>query len=120
MVLTFPSPQDQRYHRAEKPEELQVIDEVIELSDLLALADETGLSLRHFSLEDVWLKNQYAHCVLQTSIELRPLPIPKLSLISKVRGRLRRALETRLLVPFRRHRFVNRIFGNMPPPWSGS
>jgi hypothetical protein len=62
VVLTFPSPQYQRYLRAENPRDLQIIDEVIELADLLALANDTGFTLRHFSLEDVWFKNQYVHC----------------------------------------------------------
>ena len=63
-VLTFPSADYQRYLREQRPEELQIIDEIIELPHLLEVATRNGFALKHFSLEDVWLPNQYAHCVL--------------------------------------------------------
>jgi|GEM_PF-7049330 len=63
-VLTFPSADYQRYLREHHPEELQIIDEIIELPHLLEVATANGFAIKHFSLEDVWLPNQYAHCVL--------------------------------------------------------
>jgi len=70
LILTYPSPHYQHYLQENRPDELQIIDEVVELGDVLNLAAENRLALKHFSLEDVWLKNQYAHCVLRTSVAL--------------------------------------------------
>ncbi len=64
LVLTFPSPDYQRYLRQHRPDELQIVDEVIELPHLYEVTAKNGLAIKHFSLEDVWLANQYVHCVL--------------------------------------------------------
>lgn len=64
VVLTFPSPDYQRHLREHHPEQLQIIDEIIELPRLHDLATLNGFAIKHFSLEDVWLPNQYVHCIL--------------------------------------------------------
>jgi SAM-dependent methyltransferase len=64
MVLTFPSANYQSYLRNHRPTELQIIDETIELPHLHEVALKNGFAIKHFSLEDVWLPNQYVHCVL--------------------------------------------------------
>lgn len=64
LVLTFPSPHYQRHLRAHRPGELQIIDEIIELPHLHDIAVKNGFVITHFSLEDVWLPKQYAHCIL--------------------------------------------------------
>ncbi|MEY2467193.1 MAG: hypothetical protein QOD03_1714 [Verrucomicrobiota bacterium] len=66
VALTFPSPDYQRYLRQHRPDELQIIDEIIELPHLHEVAAKTGLAIKHFSLEDIWLPNQYVHCVLKS------------------------------------------------------
>ncbi|MEO7685212.1 MAG: class I SAM-dependent methyltransferase [Gemmatimonadaceae bacterium] len=71
IALTFPSPNYQQFLREKNPEELQIIDEVIELKHVLDVASATGFGVKHYSEEDVWLTNQYVHCVLQTSLPLR-------------------------------------------------
>ena len=71
VVLTFPSPDYQRYLRDYNPAELQIIDESIELLHLHALAVENGLFVKDYALVDVWLPNQYVHCVLK---QHRPIP----------------------------------------------
>ncbi len=73
LILTYPSPQYQLYLREKEPDELQIIDEVVELSHIQKIASENGFELKHYSLEDVWLKNQYVHCVLSTSTALRAI-----------------------------------------------
>jgi 2-polyprenyl-3-methyl-5-hydroxy-6-metoxy-1,4-benzoquinol methylase len=73
LVLTFPSAQYQNHLRQSNPGELQIIDEVIELSYILDIARAAGFSIKHFSLEDVWLRNQYVHCLLTTSTALAPI-----------------------------------------------
>ena len=70
LILTFPSPQYQHYLQEKDPHELQIIDEVVELSHILQVASETGFDIKHFSLEDVWLKNQYVHCVLEVCTDV--------------------------------------------------
>jgi trans-aconitate 2-methyltransferase len=70
VILTFPSPQYQRHLREASPDKLQIVDEMVELEPLLSIATANGFHLKHFSLEDVWLRNQYVHCVLVTSLPL--------------------------------------------------
>jgi SAM-dependent methyltransferase len=65
VVLTFPSPDYQRHLREHSPGELQIIDEIIDLSHLYEVTIQNGFVVKHFSLEDVWLPNQYVHCVLR-------------------------------------------------------
>jgi 2-polyprenyl-3-methyl-5-hydroxy-6-metoxy-1,4-benzoquinol methylase len=72
IVLTFPSASYQRHLREHRPEELQVIDETIELPHLCGVTARSGFTIRHFSLEDVWLPQQYAHCVLTRSLKYSP------------------------------------------------
>jgi trans-aconitate 2-methyltransferase len=69
-VLTYPSPQYQRFLREHEPENLQIIDEVVELDSLLSAAKQGEFSLRQYALVDVWRHNQYAHCVLQRGIDV--------------------------------------------------
>src|SRR6185437_11673283 len=64
VLVTFPSADYQRHLRQRHPQELQIIDEIIELPHLYEVAASNGFAIKHFSLEDVWLPNQYAHCVL--------------------------------------------------------
>jgi len=63
-LLTFPSPHYQLYLRNHRPDELQIVDEIIELPHLHQMAAKSGFVITHFSLEDVWLPKQYAHCIL--------------------------------------------------------
>jgi 2-polyprenyl-3-methyl-5-hydroxy-6-metoxy-1,4-benzoquinol methylase len=71
VALTFPSPNYQRHLQEHDPAELQVVDEVIELPHLHAAASEHGFVVRHYSLEDVWLPQQYVHCILARKAEYR-------------------------------------------------
>lgn len=64
VVLTYPSPMYQEYLQSTKPEELQIIDESITAAHILDVANTHGLEVIHYSLEDVWMTNQYVHCVL--------------------------------------------------------
>jgi trans-aconitate 2-methyltransferase len=70
VILTFPSPDYQRHLRETSPQKLQIIDEIVELEHVLSIATRNGFRIRHFSLEDVWLRNQYVHCVLARSLSL--------------------------------------------------
>jgi trans-aconitate 2-methyltransferase len=72
LIVTYPSPQYQRHLREKSPDELQIIDEIIELPHLLQISSDNQFLIKHFSLEDVWLTNQYIHCVLSKTLPLTP------------------------------------------------
>jgi 2-polyprenyl-3-methyl-5-hydroxy-6-metoxy-1,4-benzoquinol methylase len=61
VLLTYPSPEYQRYLGEHDPEALQIVDEVVTLDEILR---DTRLELVHFSYKHVWHKNQYIHAVL--------------------------------------------------------
>jgi SAM-dependent methyltransferase len=63
VILTFPSPEIQEYMKSHQPEDVQVVDESIELTDLLAV---TSLKPLHFSYRNVFGTNDYVHVVLAT------------------------------------------------------
>ena len=70
VVLTFPSPHYQQHLRDHNPAELQVVDEIIELPHLQMRAEENGLFVKEYALVDVWLPNQYAHCILKRRVPI--------------------------------------------------
>jgi 2-polyprenyl-3-methyl-5-hydroxy-6-metoxy-1,4-benzoquinol methylase len=49
IILTYPSPQYQIYLQQNNPEELQIIDKVIEISSLMPLALKYGFHLEYFA-----------------------------------------------------------------------
>jgi SAM-dependent methyltransferase len=61
VVLSFPSPEIQAYMKAHQPDDVQVIDESIELTDLLGV---TSLKPLYFSYCNIFGKNDYVHVVL--------------------------------------------------------
>lgn len=69
VVLTLPTPEYQRYLKANKPEALQVVDEEVELLDILR---STSLKPIYFKYQNIWLKNQYMHVVLSHDIKITP------------------------------------------------
>jgi trans-aconitate 2-methyltransferase len=115
VVLTYPSPQYQGYLRKEEPGGLQIIDNTIELPELIREAGGGGFTLRHFSLEDVWMKNQYVHCVFQKDDALRNCSEAE-SERRTVSQRLTSAFVHRVtkhaVVRYRRWKYIDRIFGN--------
>lgn len=109
LILTYPSPQYQRHLRRNKPQELQIIDNVVELPTLLAEAGAAGYSLRHYSLEDVWMRNQYVHGVLQTDDALIEPARPEPTLGREIGERVQRATRKAFVLPWRRWKFVTRV-----------
>lgn len=94
LILTYPSPEYQRYLREFEPEHLQIIDEIVELPELLGAAREAGLSLRFYSLQDVWRRNQYVHCVFQTGAPLDRVVEKAPSVWRRIRHRVRSEVES--------------------------
>jgi cyclopropane fatty-acyl-phospholipid synthase-like methyltransferase len=111
VVLTYPSPQYQRYLKEEEPDELQIIDEVVEFDHLRHAAEQSGFSLRHYSLERVWRKNQYVHCVMQAddSIEIVQEDRPD-SVVRRIRNRLHWMWKQHVVFPYRKRKYVDAIF----------
>ncbi|MGH7646485.1 MAG: class I SAM-dependent methyltransferase [Gemmatimonadaceae bacterium] len=109
LLLTYPSPQYQRWLQRNRPQELQIIDNVVELPTLLAEAGAAGYALRHYSLEDVWMRNQYVHAVLQTDAEVAAPARTQPTLGQEIGDRVQRATRRAFLVPWRRWRFVTRV-----------
>ncbi|MGL4883546.1 MAG: class I SAM-dependent methyltransferase [Waterburya sp.] len=104
LILTYPSPEYQIYLQKNEPEELQIIDEVIELNSLMQFALKYGFNLEYFTYIDVWKKNQYIHCVFSKQRPCVPLPPP--NLIDKIQGKIQ-SYKSRLLLPFLKAKYLN-------------
>jgi SAM-dependent methyltransferase len=63
LVFTFPTPEYQEYLKANRPTELQPVDESIQVGDLSTELCPHGFELVSFQYKDVWRTNQYAHAV---------------------------------------------------------
>jgi trans-aconitate 2-methyltransferase len=108
MVLTYPSPQYQEYLREHDPKELQIIDNVVLLEDLVKEAGNAGFSLKHYSLETIWMRNQYVHCVFQTIPTIAPAN--EEARPARLASYLRRAFTKLILVPYRRRKYITQVF----------
>ena len=62
LILTYPSPEYQNYLYKHKPEEIQIVDEIVYLKDIL---ERTNLTPIYFSTKDIWKVRQYVHLVLE-------------------------------------------------------
>jgi len=69
VLLTYPSPEYQKFLKQNKVEALQIIDETVLLGDIL---NSTKLSLYYFSYKNIWDHNQYIHLVLKKNINYKP------------------------------------------------
>ena len=104
-ILTYPSPEYQIYLQQNEPEELQIIDEVIELNRLLPLAIKYGFELEYFAYIDIWKTNQYIHCVFSKK---RPCqPMPSKGIWGKVRQKLV-GYKSRLMLPWLKAKYTTR------------
>ena len=110
MVLTYPSPQYQEFLREHNPNELQIIDNIVLLEELLNEACIAGFSLKHYSLETVWMRNQYVHCVFQT-VASTTLASPEGCPI-RIVSDLARAFDKWVLVPYRHHKYITGVFAS--------
>jgi trans-aconitate 2-methyltransferase len=115
MVLTYPAPQYLEFLREHDPNELQIIDNIIPLEELLNEARMAGFSLKHYSLETVWMRNQYVHCVFQTVASIAPAS-PRAHPI-RIISDLSSAFKKWALVPYRRHKYITRIFARRNDSW---
>ena len=105
LILTYPSPEYQLYLQQHDPQELQIIDEVIEIKTLMQFALQSGFNLEYFSYIDVWKQNQYIHCVF--SKERACKSVVEVSLLGKVKRKVR-AYKSKLLLPFLKLKYAAR------------
>ncbi|MCS4149347.1 class I SAM-dependent methyltransferase [Salinibacter ruber] len=112
VIMTYPSPQYQRHIKKNNPKELQVVDQIIEFDELLEIANPFGFSLQHYSLETVWKRNQYVHCVLQTNDTLSsPHPEPK-DFAERITNRVQALWRHHVLYPFRHWKYIEQVFSD--------
>jgi 2-polyprenyl-3-methyl-5-hydroxy-6-metoxy-1,4-benzoquinol methylase len=114
IILTYPSPQYQRYLKENNPDELQVIDQIIELDELLKKTGEAGFSLRHYSLEQVWsMHNQYVHCVFQVDDSLwESEQNPDKTVFQTLGDRFKNYKNRFIKYPLRRYKYIKKVFDN--------
>ncbi len=109
LVLTYPSPEYQRHLLSNEPNELQVIDNIVELSDLIAEARPSGWNLRSFNYVDIWRTNQYIHAVFARSTDLAARNTDTQRSIFK---RIGRKIDRVVLRPRRVRKYKERPFVN--------
>ena len=102
IFLTFPSKYYQEYLKDINPSELQIIDETITLEHLINISNQTGMNIQSYNLKDVWMKNQYVHCILSFDNNVQLIPENNISIFK--RGILK------LLYIYRKRKYITRIF----------
>lgn len=98
LVLTTPTPMKQRYLMEHAPEELQVIDEIVEREDLFRLADDLGAEPIVWEYVAIWEKYDYTHFVASRelgAIEKKPPTQQSRSFLTRVTERLEKSRSVR-------------------------
>lgn len=107
VVLTYPSPEYQRYLHQYNPDELQVIDETIEIGDLIRWAAHGNFKLQYFNYPDLDRKNQYVYCVLAKDLAYDE--VPRISLKEKVK-RYGLKAKNKLIMPILKYKYIKKPF----------
>lgn len=110
LIFTYPSPAYQAHLRREAPEDLQIIDEDVDIDALNRLAMDHGFTLKHYSLQDIWMRNQYVHAVFERNASLEAVERTSRTFVERVRIRLGRVLDRTLLRRYRKWKYVDRVF----------
>ncbi len=93
LVMTFPSASLQAFIRANRPHELQPVDEDVTREDAEALARDLGGALTVWRPLTVWRRDDYVHAVIERGARRRPArpvfsPAPQQGRAARVRARL--------------------------------
>jgi trans-aconitate 2-methyltransferase len=89
ILITTPSYIKSRYDIENRPELLQVVDEVITPKELYEFAEIVGGSLVYYKLETVWEKYDYSHCVISKVKGLKRKEIKyQPSILDKIKNKL--------------------------------
>lgn len=115
IIFTYPTAQYQQYLRDHEREKLQVIDEDVTVDHMIEMADNIGFSLKYYSILDMWKNhNQYVHCVFGNDNAFKP-DVPKSkSVTTLISEASRDLLDLAFRHPYRRFKYVKRVFGNNP------
>ena len=65
VLLTTPSPLHQTHLAESRPEALQIVDEIITVDEIAALAQAVGATVTNFAYTTVWRTNDYVHSALE-------------------------------------------------------
>lgn len=109
LVLTYPSPYYQEYLRESKPHELQIVDEIIYPEMIFELATQNQLSIKHYSLRDIWLTNQYVHCVLGKDTSLVATDSQSTNFMIRVWRYFRNKIDRYFLLPMQKRRYIHML-----------
>ncbi|MEM1344318.1 MAG: class I SAM-dependent methyltransferase [Pseudomonadota bacterium] len=91
LALAYPSPAYQRFLMEHDPDELQIIDHIVEPDALIQEARGGGWQLRSLVYQDIWRENQYVHAVFLNDPSIGPVRTTPSSLpIRALRGIARR------------------------------
>lgn len=107
VVLTYPSPEYQRYLHQYNPAELQVIDETIEISDLIQWAAKGNFKLKYFSYPDLDRKHQYIHCVFAKDLVYDETP--RISLAETIK-RYGIKARNKIMMPILKYKYIKKPF----------
>lgn len=103
ILLTFPSEFYQHYLKQNNPKELQIIDEIISIDDIVKIAHQNNFAIKYFELKDVWMNNQYVHCILNNNKSISDIPLNNnTSIIIRILNRFRHY--------FRRKKYIDKVF----------
>lgn len=103
ILLTFPSEFYQNYLKQNNPKELQIIDEIISIDDIVKIAYQNNFTIKYFELKDVWMINQYVHCILNNNKSISDIPLNNnTSTIIRVLNRFQHYC--------RRKKYIDKIF----------
>lgn len=105
LILAYPSPEYQVYLQKNNPEELQIIDEIIEIKDFLPLALKYGFDLEYFAYINIWQSNQYIHCVFSKKRPCELMPSP--NIWGKFKRKIKK-VKCRLLMPFLKAKYITK------------
>jgi ubiquinone/menaquinone biosynthesis C-methylase UbiE len=108
ILITIPSEFYQRYLIAEKPEERQIIDNVITPGSLDMEGRDVGFVLTYYRLVDVWQPVQYAYCILQREQNLAERV--RMNINQSPRSILRRLKDKAYGRRARKKKYVDNVF----------
>lgn len=115
IILTYPSPEYQVHLMKNNPDELQIIDNVVDVVDLINEAKSVGWKLKYFKYIDVWRQNQYIHAVFSRMIGLDCEPkTDNNSFIRKFCRKAYRRIDNLVFRPRRVQKYAREPFENWP------
>lgn len=90
LIITCPSWIISKRNQQDKPELLQVVDEVVTIEDYIKLADDIGGTLTYLKLISVWESFDYCHCIIskESPLKVKKKARRKISLLERLKIKL--------------------------------